>query len=67
MANDRMGKMDEDTRLEVIKALAYGEDVEGIANMAEVEIGEIEKISEVYADEIRKRREEIAGGAKDGD
>lgn len=59
--------MGEDTKLEVIKALAYGEDVEDIANMAEVEIAEIEKIGEVYADEIRRRREEIAGGDKDGD
>lgn len=59
--------MGEDTKLEVIKALAYGENVEDIANMAEVEIAEIEKIGEVYADEIRRRREEIAGGDKDGD
>lgn len=62
-----MGKIDEDTRLEIIKALSYGEDIEDIANMAEVEIAEIEKISEVYADEIRKRRGEITGGTKDGD
>lgn len=56
-----------DTKREIIKALSYGEDVKDIANMAEVEIGEIERISEVYADEIKKRREEMTGGTKDGD
>lgn len=58
--------MGEDTKLEVIKALAYGEDIEDIANMAEVEIDEIEKINEAYANEIKKRREEITGGDEDG-
>lgn len=55
-----------DTKREIIKALTYGEDIEDIANMAEVETEEITRISEVYADEIRKRREEITGGTKDG-
>lgn len=59
--------MNEDTRMEVIKALAYGEDIEDIANMAEVEPSEIERIKETYADEIRKRQEIIAGGVEDGD
>ncbi|MDE6052157.1 MAG: hypothetical protein K2G55_00030 [Lachnospiraceae bacterium] len=54
--------MNEDTRQEVIKALAYGESVEDIANMAEVETGEIERINEEYADEIRRRQEVITGG-----
>lgn len=51
--------MSEDTRLEVIKALAYGESVEDIANMAEVGTEEIEKIMEECADEITRRREKI--------
>ena len=59
--------MDEDTKLEVIKALAYGGDIEDIANMAEVEPSEIERFKEKYADEIRRRQEMIAGGAEDGD
>lgn len=53
--------MNEDTRLEVIKALAYGEDIHDIANMAEVDVQEVEQIREKYADEIAERRE-IAGG-----
>ena len=54
------------TKLEVIKALAYGEDIEDIANMAEVEPSEIEQLKEKYADEIRRRQEMITGGAEDG-
>lgn len=46
--------MNEETRLEVIKAIAYGEDVEDIANMAEVDTTEIEKIRDDYANEDRK-------------
>lgn len=53
--------MNEDTRLEVIKAMAYGEDIESIANMAEVEVTEIERIREECADEIIKRRRETEG------
>lgn len=59
--------MNESTRLEVIKALAYGESIEDIANMAEVELSEIERINEEYADEIRRRQEVIAGGVGYGD
>lgn len=51
--------MSEETRLEVVKALAYGESVEDIANMAEVDEVEIERIREEYADEIARRRAEI--------
>lgn len=51
--------MNEDTRQEVIKALAYGEDTGDIANMAEVDETEIEKIREECASEISRRREEI--------
>ena len=58
--------MNKDTKLEVIKALAYGEDIEDIANMAEVEPSEIEQLKEKYADEIRRRQEMITGGAEDG-
>lgn len=59
--------MSEDTRLEVIKAIAYGEDIESIANMAEVETTEIEKIRKDCADEIEERRREIAEGMGNGD
>lgn len=51
--------MNRDTELEVIKALAYDEDIEFIANMAEVDEEEIERIREEYADEIARRRAEI--------
>lgn len=47
--------------MEVIKAMAYGEDIESIANMAEVEVTEIERIREECADEIIKRRRETEG------
>lgn len=53
--------MNEETRLEVIKALAYDVDIRDIANMAEVDTQEVEQIKEKYADEIAKRRE-LAGG-----
>ncbi len=52
----RVKRMNEETRLEVIKAIAYGEDVEDIANMAEVDTTEIEKIRDDYANEINIRR-----------
>lgn len=58
--------MNEDTKMEVIKALAYGEDIEDVANMAETEPEEIEQLKETYADEIRRRQEMIAGGAENG-
>ena len=51
--------MSEETRLEVIKALAYGVNIEDIANMAEVDEAEIEKIRNECADEIARRQEEI--------
>ncbi len=51
--------MSEETRLEVVKALAYGEPAWDIANMAEVDETEIERIREEYADEIARRREEM--------
>lgn len=58
--------MNRDTELEVIKALAYGEDIESIANMAEVDIKEIEKIRKEHADEIYDRHEKIVGMAENG-
>lgn len=51
--------MSEETRLEVVKALAYGESVEDIANMAEVDKEEIERIRDECADEIARRQERI--------
>lgn len=59
--------MNEETKLEVIKALAYGEEIDTIANMAETEPEEIERIREQHADEVVRRQKEIAGGAEDGD
>lgn len=59
--------MNEDTRLEVIKALAYGVDIGDIANMAEVDEAEIERIKEECADEINLRCGEITGEVDDGD
>lgn len=53
--------MNKDTELEVIKAIAYGEDIESIANMAEVDITEIEKIKKEYAKEIEDKRREVMG------
>lgn len=53
--------MSEDTRLEVIKALAYGEDIEDIANMAEVDAKEIKRIKNEYTDEITRRQQEMEG------
>lgn len=50
--------MNRDTELEVIKALAYDEDIESIANMAEVDIEEVERIRIECVDEIAKRRAE---------
>lgn len=51
--------MSEETRLETVKALAYGVDIEDIANMAEVDEEEIERIRDECADEIARRQEEI--------
>lgn len=59
--------MNEETRLEVIKALAYGEPVEDIANMAEVDETEIRQIREEYADEIARRQAEIVEETDDED
>ena len=42
--------MSEETKLEVIKALAYGEKIETIANMAETEPEEIERIHKYAID-----------------
>lgn len=53
--------MSKDTELEVIKAIAYDEDIESIANMAEVDSSEIEKIRDEHAGEINRRRKEIMG------
>lgn len=52
--------MSEDTRLEVIKALAYGVDIRDIANMAEADESEIEDIRDACVEEIARRQQEIA-------
>ena len=48
--------MNEDVLLEVIKALAFGVDIDDIANMAEVEVEDIEKIAEEYKADIEERK-----------
>lgn len=53
--------MSRETELEVIKALAFGVDVEDIANMAEVAVENIRKIQEDAGDEINIRRKELEG------
>ncbi len=58
--------MNRDTELEVIKALAYGEEIESIANMAEVGVEEIELIKKEHADEICDRHREIMEAGKYG-
>lgn len=50
--------MSNETKLEVIKALAYGESVEDVAEFAEVDVEEILQIQEECAEEIEKRRKE---------
>lgn len=51
-----MSNMNDDTLYEVIKALAFGEDIDTIANMAEVEPEDIEEIAKKYADDIEERK-----------
>ena len=53
--------MSEDTRLEVIKALAYGVNIRDIANMAEVDESEIEEIRDARVEEVAKRQQEMEG------
>lgn len=58
--------MSEETRLEVIRALACGADTGDIANMAEADETEIEKIRTECAGEIARRQEEITGETGNG-
>lgn len=58
--------MNRDTELEVIKALAYDEDIESIANMAEVDIEEVERIRMECGAEIARRRVEKMEEADNG-
>lgn len=57
--------MSKDTKLEVIKALAYGEDIYEIANMAETDVEEIKKIQEDAMDEIKVRHNELEAYSND--
>lgn len=57
--------MSKDTKLEVIKALAYGEDIYDIANMAETDVEEIKKIQEDALDEIKIRHNELEAYSND--
>jgi hypothetical protein len=57
--------MSKDTKLEVIKALAYGEDIYDIANMAETDVEEIKKIQEDALDEIKVRHNELEAYSND--
>lgn len=51
--------MSNETKLEVIKALAYGESVEDVAEFAEVDVEEILQIQDECAEKIEDRRKEI--------
>lgn len=51
--------MSNETKLEVIKALAFGESVEDVAEFSEVEVEEILQIQDECAEEIESRRKEI--------
>lgn len=57
--------MNEDTRLEVIKALAHGLNKEDIANMADIDdVAVIEAIEMTYAGDVveaRKRMKALEG------
>ena len=55
--------MSNETKLEVIKALAYGEPVDTVAEFADVSEEEIRKIAEECAAEIEDRRKEAEGYA----
>ncbi|MCX4296983.1 MAG: hypothetical protein OSJ73_08105 [Lachnospiraceae bacterium] len=57
--------MSKDIKLEVIKALAYGEDIYEIANMAETDVEEIKKIQEDALDEIKVRHNELEAYSND--
>ena len=57
--------MSDETKMEVIKALAYGESVEMVAEFADVSEEEIRKIAEECAAEIEDRRKEAEGYAVD--
>lgn len=48
--------MNDETRCEVIKALAYDGDIEEIANMAEITAEEVEVFAVENAAEIEERR-----------
>ncbi len=50
--------MSDETRLEVIKALTYGESAEDVADFADVDVEEILKIQEECAAEIEDCRRE---------
>lgn len=51
--------MSNETKLEVIKALAYGESVEDVAEFAEVDVEEILHIQDECAAKIEDRRKEM--------
>lgn len=52
-------RMSNETKLEVIKALAYGESVKDVADFADVDVEEILQIQDECAAEIEERRKEI--------
>jgi len=59
--------MDGDTRQEVLKALAYGQDLEEIANFAEVSVEEIERFQTENEEEIEKEKLRLEGAVNHGD
>ena len=50
--------MSDETRQEVIKALAYGMDDEEVANFAEITLDELASFKLDYEEEIEERRKE---------
>lgn len=54
--------MNDDVRQEVIKALAYGEEKEEIANMAEITMDELISFELDNAEEIREYRRKLEKG-----
>lgn len=53
--------MNDNTRQEVIKAIAFGMSDEDIANFAEITMDELVSFKLDYADEIAERRKEAEG------
>lgn len=51
--------MSEQTKFEVIKALAYGEEPQQIADAEGIDVSEVEKIQQTCADEITEEQDDL--------